>query len=60
MSEEENKAIVCRQEKELHTQGNLDTADEIFAPNYVGHDPSNPEDIPGLEAAKSKPPPTIP
>jgi len=52
MSAEENKAIVRRQEEELFTQGNLDAADEIFAPNYVGHDPSNPEDIRGLEAAK--------
>jgi predicted ester cyclase len=49
---EENKAIVRRQEEELLTQGNLDAADEIYARNYVGHDPSNPEDIRGLEAAK--------
>jgi predicted ester cyclase len=49
---EENKAIVRRQEEELFTQGNLDAADEIYAPDYVGHDPSNPEDIRGLEAAK--------
>jgi len=52
MSEEENKAIVRRQEEEVFTQGNLDAADEIYAPNYVGHDPSNPEDIRGIEAAK--------
>jgi predicted ester cyclase len=52
ISAEENKAIVHRQEEELFTQGNLDAADEIYAPNYVGHDPSNPEDIRGLEAAK--------
>jgi steroid delta-isomerase-like uncharacterized protein len=49
---EENKAIVRRQEEEVFTQGNLDAADEIYAPNYLGHDPSNPEDIRGLEAAK--------
>jgi hypothetical protein len=49
---EENKAIVRRQEEELFTQGNLDAADEIYAPDYVGHDPSNLEDIRGLEAAK--------
>ena len=49
---EENKAIVRRQEEELFTQGNLDAADEVYAPDYVGHDPSNPEDIRGPEAAK--------
>ena len=49
---EENKAIIRRQEQEIFIQGNLDAADEIYAPNYVGHDPSNPEDIRGLEAAK--------
>ena len=49
---EENKALVRRQEEELFTQGNLDAADEIYAPDYVGHDPSNPEEVRGLEAAK--------
>jgi hypothetical protein len=48
----ENKAVVRRQEEEFFTQGNLDAADEILAPGYVGHHPSNPEDIRGLEAAK--------
>ena len=51
-NKEENKAIVRRQEEEIFTQGNLDAADEIYAPNYVGHDPASPEDIQGLEAAK--------
>jgi len=49
---EENKAIFRRQEEELFTQGNLAAADELYAPDYVGHDPSNPEDIRGLDAAK--------
>ena len=49
---EENKAIVRRQEEELFTQGNLDAADEVYAPDYVGHDPSNPEDVRSLQAAK--------
>jgi steroid delta-isomerase-like uncharacterized protein len=49
---EENRTIVLRQEEEIFSQGNLDAADEIYARNYVGHDPTNPEDIRGLEAAK--------
>jgi steroid delta-isomerase-like uncharacterized protein len=49
---EENKAIVRQQEEELFTQGNLDAADEVYAPDYVSHDPSNSEEVRGLEAAK--------
>jgi steroid delta-isomerase-like uncharacterized protein len=51
-SAEENKAVVLRQEEEIFTRGNLDAAEEIYAPGYVGHDPSNPEDVMGPEAAK--------
>ena len=51
-SAEENKAVVLRQEEEIFTRGNLDAAEEIYAPGYVGHDPSNPEDVRGPEAAK--------
>jgi hypothetical protein len=37
---EENKAIVRREIEELfnHT-GNLDVAQEVYAPDFVGHDP---------------------
>jgi hypothetical protein len=38
---EENKAVVRREIEELYNfTGNLDTAEEIFAPNYVGHEPT--------------------
>ncbi len=52
MSAEENKAMARREIQELfnHT-GNLDAAEEIYAPDYVGHDPST-GDIRGAEAAK--------
>ncbi|HZG63210.1 MAG TPA: ester cyclase [Rubrobacteraceae bacterium] len=50
---EENKAIARRALEEVFSgQGNLDVADELFAPNYVGHDPASPGDIRGPEGAK--------
>jgi steroid delta-isomerase-like uncharacterized protein len=52
MSAEVNKAIVRREVEEIFSRGNLDAADEIYAPDYVGHEPTTPEDIRGLEGAK--------
>ena len=52
---EDNKALVRRQEEELFSRGNLDAADEIYAPDYVGHDPSNPEDVRGGSTVRSDP-----
>src|SRR5215207_9660574 len=50
---EENKAIARRVCEEVFSaQGDLDAADEIFAPNFVGHDPASPEDIRGPEGVK--------
>ena len=50
---EQNKAIARRAIEEVFSaKGNLDVADEIFAPNYVHHDPASPEDIRGPEGAK--------
>jgi steroid delta-isomerase-like uncharacterized protein len=53
MSTEENKALVRREIEELfnHT-GDLDVAEEVYAPDFVGHDPALPEDLHGVEAAK--------
>ena len=50
---EENKAIARRALEEIFSaQGNLDVADEIISPNYIGHDPVSPEDVRGPEGAK--------
>ena len=41
MSTEENKAVVRREFEEMFNQGgNLDAAEEIYAPDYVGHEPT--------------------
>ncbi len=53
MSTEENKAVARRAVEEIFSaQGNLDVADEIIAPNYIGHDPVSPEDVRGPEGVK--------
>jgi predicted ester cyclase len=54
MSTEENKAVVRREIEEIfnHT-GNLDAADEIYAPNYVGHEPTF-GDVHGVEGVKQQ------
>ena len=50
---EENKAVVRREAAEIYSHtGNLDAADEIYAPDFIGHNPSNPEPIRGPEAVK--------
>ena len=38
----ENKAILRRVNDEVFSQGNLDLVDELFAPDYVLHDPGLP------------------
>src|SRR5215204_108141 len=48
---EENKAVARREIEELFARGNLDAAEEIYAPNYVGHEPTS-GDIRGIEGAK--------
>ncbi len=48
---EANKAIVRRGLEELYNRGNLDLADEIFAPEYVWHNVGGP-DVHGSEGMK--------
>jgi len=51
---EQNKTLTRRVLEEVFTQGNLDALDEILSPNHVGHDPVDPEDARGIEAAKER------
>lgn len=48
---EENKAIARRHFEEVWSQGKLDVINEIFATDYVGHQPGSP-DIHGPEGLK--------
>ena len=48
---EEHKAIVRRIIEEFFNTGNLEVVDEIFATDYVDHNPSNPE-LHGIENIK--------
>jgi steroid delta-isomerase-like uncharacterized protein len=50
-SEDENKAISRRADEELFNRGNLDVADELFAPAFVYHDPAGGE-LRGPESVK--------
>ena len=53
MAEEENKALLRRAVEEVFSaQGNVDVADEIFAPDYIGMNPTDPQDVRGPEGVK--------
>ena len=52
MSTEENKALARRVLEEMFNKGTLDLADEVFAPDYVDHDPAMPKDIRAPEGFK--------
>jgi steroid delta-isomerase-like uncharacterized protein len=52
MSTEENKALARRFADHIINRDNVDVVDEIYAPDYVDHDPTMPEDVHGIEGAK--------
>ena len=53
MSTEENKALARRELQEIFAaKGNLDAAEEIYAPDYISHQPAGDEDLRGPEAIK--------
>ncbi len=49
---EANKALVRRELEEVFSKGNLDTSEELYAPDYVGHESTSPEEIRGVEGAR--------
>src|SRR5262245_50335749 len=54
MSEADNRALFQRYFDVVANEGNLELADEIFASDYVHHDPANPDPRPmiGSQAVK--------
>jgi steroid delta-isomerase-like uncharacterized protein len=52
MAAEENKALTRRVIEEIFTEGNLDLADDLIAPDCVNHDPAMPEEVHGIEGFK--------
>jgi steroid delta-isomerase-like uncharacterized protein len=48
---EENKTVARREIEEIFGRGNFDAAEEIYASDYVGHEPTS-GDIRGIEGAK--------
>jgi steroid delta-isomerase-like uncharacterized protein len=49
---EENKVLARRVADDIVNPGNVDAVDEIYAPDYVLHDPSTPEDVHGVEGIR--------
>jgi steroid delta-isomerase-like uncharacterized protein len=51
---EQNKAVSRRVVEELFVGGNLDLADELVTPDFVGHDVAAPEPMRGPEGLKEQ------
>ena len=49
---EENKALSRRFIEEVFNEGNMSTIDELIDPDWVEHDPTNPEEVRGIEGAR--------
>ena len=50
MQTETNTTVASRWYEEVFNAGNLALIDELFAPDFIDHDPSNP--LPGLEGVR--------
>jgi steroid delta-isomerase-like uncharacterized protein len=51
-SAEKNKANIRRVIEELYSRGDLQVAEQLYAPNYVRHDPATPDVGTGVAAVK--------
>jgi len=51
---EENKAASRRLAEEMFSGGNLDLADELIDPSFVGHDVASPEPIRGPDGVREQ------
>jgi steroid delta-isomerase-like uncharacterized protein len=49
---EANKAIARRVIDEIYNAGRFEAADELVAPNFVGHDPASPEPMTGPDGLR--------
>ncbi len=54
MSGEQLKAIARREIEEVFNAGDLDVVDELYAAEYVGHDPALPEPVRGPAGVKEQ------
>lgn len=52
MSPDENKALIRRFYEEVWSKGNVNVAEEVFAPDYVRHDLRSTTAAPGPEGQK--------
>lgn len=50
MTPEEIKRLVRRDPEEIWTEGNVEAIEDLFAPDFVLHDPTSPGEIRGREA----------
>lgn len=51
---EDNKAIARKVIEEVFAKGDVDLLDQCYSPDYVGHDPADPEDTRGIEGMRER------
>lgn len=54
MTAEDNKQLVQRQFDEIWNGANWETVEELFAPDYVNHDPYNPDQPRGPQGFRQR------